>query len=80
MATVFKVEYESGDVQEVRVKPRHILSVERTGGSLDATIEASYKLAWLASQVSESFEDWLEGVEDIEPVDVDGDDEDEHPI
>jgi len=75
MATIFKVDYEDGNTVEVRVKPRHILAVERTGGSLDATIEASYKLAWLASQTPESFEDWLDTVEDIEPLDTEGDEE-----
>jgi len=79
MATVFQVTYEDGVVADVRVKPRHILTVERTGGSLDATIEASYKLAWLASQSTDSFEDWLDGVEDIEPLEVDGEDVEERP-
>ena len=79
MATIFKVDYEDGDTVEVRVKPRHILSVERTGGSLDATIEASYKLAWLAAQSDLSFEDWLDTVDDIEPIEVEGEEE-ERPI
>jgi len=79
MATVFKVTYEDGAISDVRVKPRHILTVERTGGSLDATIEASYKLAWLASQTSESFEDWRVGVDDIEPFDTDDDEAEERP-
>ena len=71
MATKFKVV--KGDEETVySVKPKHILKVEREGGSLEATIESSYKLAWLAADSGKSFDEWLDDVDDIEPLDEDG--------
>ena len=71
MATKFKVI--KGDEETVySVKPKHILKVEREGGGLEATIESSYKLAWLAADSGKSFDEWLDDVDDIEPLDEDG--------
>ena len=71
MATKFNVI--KGDEETVySVKPKHILKVEREGGGLEATIESSYKLAWLAADSGKSFDEWLDGVDDIEPLDEDG--------
>ena len=71
MATKFKV-VSDGTETVYSVKPKHILKVEREGGGLEATIESSYKLAWLAADSGKSFDEWLEDVDDIEPLDEDG--------
>ena len=68
MATKFNVAFEDGRVEEYTVKPKHILRVEREAGGLEASIESSYKLAWLSSGAKESFEKWLDTVDDIAPV------------
>lgn len=70
MATRFKVL--EGDTATVyTVKPKHILKIERESGGIQADIESSYKLAWLATGTSEKFEEWLDHVDDIEPIDED---------
>jgi hypothetical protein len=69
MATQFTVQYEDGAKKTYTVKPKHILKVEREGGGLSASIESSYKLAWLSSNTEKTFDEWLEIVDDIEPVD-----------
>lgn len=73
MATKFRVT-EGGKETVFSVRPKHILKIERESGGLEASIEASYKLAWLASDSDLSFEDWLENVDDIEPIDEDDQD------
>ena len=62
----FKVTFDNGSEETFKVKPRHILAVERNGG-VETTVEASYKLAHLASGSSDDFDAWLESVEDIQP-------------
>jgi hypothetical protein len=62
----FKVTYEDGGTDTYKVKPKHILSVERNGG-VDTTVEATYKLAHLASGSAEDFETWLNSVDDLQP-------------
>jgi hypothetical protein len=70
MATKFSVLYEGSDEPViVRVKPRDVLRIERESGSIEATVEASYRLAYFASNSDKSFDDWIDSVEDIEPVD-----------
>lgn len=71
MATKFRV-ITGGEETVYSVKPKHILKVEREGGGLEATIESSYKLAWLAADSGKSFDEWLDDVDDIEPLDEDG--------
>jgi hypothetical protein len=63
----FKVTYEDGFTETYKVKPKHILAVERDGGGMESTVESTYKLAHLASDTSEDFEFWMNRVEDIEP-------------
>lgn len=68
MATEFKITKADGSEEILRVKPKHILQVEKKFGGLSATVESSYTLAWLASGSSEKFDAWLDEVDDIEPV------------
>ncbi len=70
MATRFMV-LQNGEETVYTVKPKHILKVERETGGLEANIESSYKLAFLATGSELSFEEWLDGVDDIEPMDED---------
>lgn len=63
----FAVKYEDGTDAVYPVKPKHLLKAERSGG-VEANVESSFRLAWLASGADESFEDWLEGVEEIAPA------------
>lgn len=67
MATRFKIEMEDGTEMTVKVKPKHILKMERSGDN-EITAEATYRLAWLASGAEMSFDDWMETVDDIEPL------------
>lgn len=74
MATQFSVKYDDiDDVVVYTVKPKHILKVERESGGLQASIEASYMLAWMASGSDVTFDEWLDTVEDITPLGVDED-------
>ena len=68
MATKFTVVYDNGNTEIYTVKPKHILRIERDNGGLDASLEASYSLAWLAAASDLSFDEWLDTVEDIAPV------------
>ena len=68
MATKFDITID-GKMETFTVKPKHILSIERESGGISANIESSYKLAYLATESKLSFEDWLDGVDDIEAVD-----------
>lgn len=70
MATRFVVS-ENGEETVYTVKPKHILKIERESGGLEANIESSYKLAYLATGSDKSFDEWLDGVDDIEPMDED---------
>ncbi len=70
MATRFMV-LQNGEETVYTVKPKHILKIERESGGLEANIESSYKLAFLATGSELSFEEWLDGVDDIEPMDED---------
>lgn len=79
MATKFVVTYDGGDAHTYTVKPKHILKVEREGGSLEANIESSYRLAWLSSGSADAFEEWLETVEDIAPEGVEVAEDDANP-
>ncbi len=69
MATKFSVVYDNGTTEIYMVKPKHILKIERDKGGLDASLEASYSLAWLAAATGLGFDEWLDTVEDIAPVD-----------
>lgn len=66
MATKFKVTV-GGVTTEYTVKPKHILKSERLGKS-EAPVESTYHLAWYASGSELPFEEWMEGVDDIEPI------------
>lgn len=80
MATQFSVKYDDIDEAAVyTVKPKHILKVERETGGLEASIEASYTLAWMASGTEAAFDEWLDTVEDITPLGAD-EDADPNPI
>ncbi len=68
MATKFDVVYGDGNVVQYRVRPKDILRIERESGGLSASIESSYKLAFYASGSEKKFDDWIEEIEDIMPV------------
>ena len=75
-STKFKVTI-GEDTVEYTVKPKHILKSERLGSS-EAPVESTYHLAWYASGTALPFEEWIELVDEIEPIlpadaDVDGD-------
>jgi hypothetical protein len=69
--TKFTVVFEDGTSEIFKVRPKDILRIERESGGLSASVESSYKLAWMASGTKDGFEEWLDTVEDIEPVDED---------
>ena len=71
MATKFEVEYEDGKVEVYTVKPRHILSIEKSnkGKGIESTIEAAYRMAYLASGSNNTFDEWIDTTSDISPVD-----------
>lgn len=71
MSTKFDVIYTDGTEDTYTVRPVHILKVERSKGGLTASIESSYMLAFLASGSTAKFDDWIETVEDIVPVEQD---------
>lgn len=80
MATKFKVYYEGNpEAIVVTVKPKHILKIEKESGALAATAESTYKLAWYASGNPDTFETWLDGIEDIEPDEPISTSEDANP-
>ena len=64
--TKFKIIVD-GQEEIVRVKPKHILKTERMG-TVEASAESTYRLAWLAAGSDLSFDDWIESVDDIEPI------------
>lgn len=66
MATQFKIIYEDTETT-VKVKPKHILKAERSGHA-EASAEATYWLAWAASDSPLSFDEWIELVDEIEPI------------
>ncbi len=66
MATQFKITV-GDDVSTVTVKPKHILKSERSGMT-EASAEATYRLAWMASESGLSFDDWIETVDDLEAL------------
>jgi hypothetical protein len=71
MSAKFKITYAGADEAVVlSVRPIDILRIEREAGpnGMEATIESSYKLAWMAARTELDFESWLEGIDDIEPV------------
>jgi hypothetical protein len=67
MATRFKVELEDGSELVIKVKPKHILRSERAGNN-EASAESTYRLAWMASESDVSFDEWMDMVDDIEPL------------
>lgn len=73
MATKFTVSYEDGTTETYAVKPRHILAIEKgnKGKGIDSTIEAAYRMAYLASGSEATFDEWIETTADIEPVEED---------
>lgn len=74
--TRFKITTPDGEVL-VKVKPKHILKTERLG-SVEASAESTYRLAWLASETDQEFDEWIESVDDIEPL-FDDDEEGDVP-
>jgi hypothetical protein len=68
MATKFKITVRD-TVTTVAVKPKHILQSEREQKQNDLDpVEATYRLAWMASGSDLGFEEWLDTVDDIDPI------------
>jgi hypothetical protein len=83
MATlIYTVTYEDGNVDKVKVKPRHLIALEDAmgGSALDedkATSRNAFKLPYIACKDIETFDDkaytaWLRTVDEIE---TDGDEQ-----
>lgn len=58
---------------EVRVKPKHIAAFEAAGfrmsGDESAGISWIYRLAWFAVGRPDTYESWLDAVDDVESQD-----------
>jgi hypothetical protein len=78
MATQFKVTI-GEDTTTYTVKPKHILKSERLGKA-DKPVESTYHLAWYASGSELSFEDWMDIVDEIEPILPDDEDADDEAV
>jgi hypothetical protein len=66
MATKFKITI--GDSTEIyTVKPKHVLRAERDFDEA-SPVESTYQLAWLASGTEVPFEEWIDVVDDIDPI------------
>lgn len=78
MATQFKITTDDGLTAIYKVKPKHVLKAERQGKS-EATAEATYWLAWSASGSEEPFDEWIDTVDEIEPIFDDSDEEEVPP-
>jgi hypothetical protein len=63
----FAIKFEDGSDAVYAVKPKHLLKAERTGG-VEANVESSFRLAWLASGSDAEFEEWLDTVDEIAPA------------
>lgn len=79
-APTFKIEYESGEVEEVRLLPKAQLRYEaETRRSLRddiASITEMYEIVWYAKGKPDGkLSDWIENVVSVDPVE-DEDDED----
>lgn len=66
----FKVTYIDGGEDVFAVRPKHLVLAERDGG-VEQTMESTFKLAWRASGSADSFEEWLDKVEEINPDNAD---------
>ena len=66
----FDVTFEDGTEETFSVKPKHLLKAERTGG-IEPNVESSFRLAWMASNSTEKFEEWLDTVDEITPTEAD---------
>lgn len=64
----FVITFDDGTEETFPVKPKHLLKAERTGG-VEASVESSFRLAWLASGSDQDFDDWLDTVAEISPGD-----------
>lgn len=67
MATQFKITNDDGETAIFKVKPKHVLKAERLGKS-EATAESTYWLAWVASNSELTFDEWIDTVDEIEPI------------
>jgi len=74
-----RVEPTTGDAYEVSITPKVIVEVERQfakpmtdlfgeGASFEALYWAGWKASFLAGRSGKSFDDWLDDIENIEPV------------
>jgi hypothetical protein len=74
VATQFKITTDDGGTATYKVKPKHVLKAERQGKS-EATAESTYWLAWSASGSELPFDEWIDSVDEIEPIFEDDEDE-----
>jgi uncharacterized protein YndB with AHSA1/START domain len=69
----FEIKYEDGTEATVKVKPRHLIAYEDAmGGDIEnaKTAADSFKLAWIAADSAETFEDWINTVDEINNPDA----------
>lgn len=61
------------------VKPKHVLKSERLGKN-DKPVESTYHLAWYASGSELPFDEWIDSVDEINPILPDEDEDDEEAV
>lgn len=67
MQTRFKIT--TGDqVEIIKVKPMHIVLSERAGFGKEPSAESTYRMAWIAAGSEMNFDEWLNSVDDIDPM------------
>ena len=72
----FTVKYESKEVADVvKVKPRHLVRFEDKFGDMAETATATYQLCWLASDSGMDFNEWIDTVDSIDPLEDEDDQE-----
>ena len=88
MKLLLKVEMDDGQVLEAPVRPRTQVAFERHFTKLEGkpvrldegvSMEHLYWLAWHSLKIGESFEQWLETVDEVKPI-VQDDDDGEGPL
>lgn len=67
MQTKFRIVM--GDQETIlKVKPKHIVLSERDGFGKEPSVESTYRMAWIASGTDLDFDEWLDLVDEIDPI------------
>jgi hypothetical protein len=68
MKLEFEITYEDGQTQHVKVRPKHLVAMEDAGVKVGDSAKSSFQIAHAAAATGETFESWLDRVEDIETI------------